>query len=72
PEEALKLAAADQKISLDDARRTLGWYDFTLKMTDKDVANLSADQDFMIEAGMLKSRIDIGKDLIAPIAFTVK
>lgn len=72
PDEALKLAAEDQKISLDDARRTLGWYDFTLKMTDKDVANLNADQDFMIEAGMLKTRIDIKKDLIAPIAFTLK
>lgn len=72
PEEALKLAADDQKISLADARRTLGWYDFTLKMTDADVANLNADQDFMIEAGMLKTRIDIKKDLIAPIAFTLK
>lgn len=72
PDEALKLAADDQKISLADARRTLGWYDFTLKMTDKDVVNLNADQDFMIEAGMLKSRIDIGKALIAPIAFTLK
>lgn len=72
PDEALKLAADDQKISLDDARRTLAWYDFALKMTDGDVANLNADQDFMIEAGMLKTRIDIKKDLIAPIAFTLK
>jgi sulfonate transport system substrate-binding protein len=72
PDEALKLAADDQKISLDDARRTLAWYDFTLKLTDKDIANLNADQDFMIEAGMLKNRIDIAKDLIAPIALTLQ
>jgi len=45
------------------------WYDFTLKMTDEDVANLAADQDFMVEAGMLKKKIDIKADLIAPIAF---
>ncbi len=69
PEEALALAAAEQKVSLDDARRMLGWYDFSPKATDRDVANLGADQDFMIDAGMLQKRIDIGKDLFAPIAF---
>jgi sulfonate transport system substrate-binding protein len=72
PDAALKLAADDQKIDLADARRMLGWYDFSLKMTDKDVANLNTDQDFMIEAGMIKARIDVAKDLIAPIAFTLK
>ncbi len=64
-QQALALAAAEQKISLDDARRMMGWYDFTLKPTDRDVANLATDQEFMIEPGMLKKRIDVGKDLIA-------
>jgi len=72
PEEALKLAAAEQKISLDDARRMMGWYDFSIRMTDQDVANLSADQDFMVEAGMLKKKIDIRKDMIDPSAFTIE
>ena len=72
PEEALKLAAAEQKISLEDARRMNAWYDFTLKMSDADVANLAADQDFMVEAGMMKKKIDIKADLVAPIAFTQK
>lgn len=72
PEESLKLAAADQKISIENARRMLGWYDFSLQMTAQDVANLDADQDFMLKAGMLKNRIDIGRDLIAPIAFTLQ
>ncbi len=69
PEEALKLAAEEQKISLEDARRMNAWYDFTLAMTDADVANLAADQDFMVEAGMLKKTIDVKAALIAPIAF---
>ncbi len=72
PEEALKLAAADQKIDLEDARKMMTYYDFALRTTDRDVANLGADQDFMIEAGMLRNRIDIRKDLIAPSAFTLE
>lgn len=72
PDEALRLAAEEQKISLDDARRMMGWYDFSPRMTDADVANLAADQTFMVEAGMLKKTIDIRKDLIALEAFEAK
>ncbi len=71
-EEALKLAADEQKISIEDAQRMMGWYDFSIRMTDQDVANLDADQDFMIEAGMLKKKIDIRKDLVASSAFTIE
>ena len=69
PEEALKIAAEDQKISVEDARKQLPWYDFTLAMTDADVKNLEADQSFMIEAGMLQKTIDMRRDLIDPMAF---
>lgn len=69
PNEALALAAAEQKIGLDDAHKMMTYYDFSLRFSDRDVANLAADQDFMVEAGMLKSKIDIGRDLIAPGAF---
>lgn len=72
PEEALKLAAAEQKISIEDARRMMGWYDFSIRMTDNDVANLSADQEFMVEAGMLKKKIDIRKDMIDASAFAIE
>jgi len=72
PEEALKLAAAEQKIDLEDARKMMTFYDFSLRTTDRDIANLAADQDFMIEAGMMKSRIDIKQDLIAPSAMTLE
>jgi sulfonate transport system substrate-binding protein len=69
PEEALKIAAEDQKISIEDARKQWPWYDFTLAMTDADVKNLEADQRFMVEAGMLSKTIAIRDDLIAPQAF---
>ncbi|MCK6449571.1 MAG: NrtA/SsuA/CpmA family ABC transporter substrate-binding protein [Alphaproteobacteria bacterium] len=67
--EALKLAAEEQKISLADAARMLAWYDFSPVMTDADIANLNADQDFMLESRMIERRIDIRKDLVHPMAF---
>ncbi|MGU3575407.1 ABC transporter substrate-binding protein [Brucellaceae bacterium C25G] len=71
PEEALKIAADEQKISIEDARKQMPLYDFTPVMTENDIANLSADQAFMVEAGMLPKDnvIDIKVDLIAPNAF---
>lgn len=66
PEEALEIAARDQKISLADARKQFPWYDFSPELTDADIANLAADQAFMVEAGMLAKTIDIRADLVAP------
>jgi sulfonate transport system substrate-binding protein len=68
-DEALRLAAEDQKITIDDAKRQIDWYDFSPTLTDKDVANLDADQSFMLENKMIQKRIDIRKDLIDPMAF---
>ena len=74
PEEALAIAAKEQKISIEDARAQLPLYDFTPAMTDADVANLTEDQAFMIEAGMLPKAkaIDLKATLIAPSAFTLR
>ena len=74
PDEALKIAADEQKISVEDAKAQLPLYDFTPTLTDTDITNLEADQAFMIDNGMLpKDRaIDIRKDLVAPVAFSVK
>ncbi len=74
PEEALEIAAREQKISIEDARAQIKLYDFTPAMTDDDVANLTADQSFMVEAGMLPKAkaIDIKTNLIAPSAFALK
>lgn len=74
PEEALAIAAKEQKISIEDARAQLPLYDFTPVMTEDDIANLTADQAFMVEAGMLPkaNAIDIKAALVAPSAFEVK
>lgn len=74
PEEALAIAAKEQKISVEDARAQMPLYDFMPVMTYDDIANLTADQDFMIGAEMLQKdkAIDIKADLVAPSAFEVK
>lgn len=73
-DQALEIAAEDQGVSVDEARKQFALYDFDPKMTDADVANLAADQDFMVEAGMLEAgnKIDIKADLIMPTAFDIK
>lgn len=73
-DEALQIAAEDQGLTIEEARKQFALYDFTPKMTDADVANLTADQEFMVEAGMLEAanKIDIKADLIAPLAFEIK
>lgn len=74
PQEALQLAAQEQKISLEDARQQLALYDFNPEISDADVKNLSDDQQFMVEVGMLEKerQIDIRKDLILPQAFHIR
>ena len=71
PEDALKIAADEQKISLEEAKKQMPLYDFSPLVTDSDVANLTNDQAFMIDAGMLQKEntIDIKADLLAPSAF---
>jgi sulfonate transport system substrate-binding protein len=69
PDAALAMAAAEQKISLDDARKMMAWYDFAPTMTDRDVANLEGDMAFMLENKLLTQRIDIRRDLVHKMAF---
>jgi len=70
----LQLAADDQGITLEQARKQFVLYDFMPTMSETDIANLAADQDFMISVGMLEAdrRIDIKSDLIQPSAFDIK
>lgn len=72
PEEALEIAANEQKISIEEAKKQMPLYDFTPVITEEDIANLETDQSFMVKAGMLQKEnvIDIKADLIAPSAFT--
>lgn len=71
PEETLAIAAKEQKISLDDAKKQFPMYDFNPLLTAEDIKNLEIDQDFMIDNGMLQpeKRINIEKDLISKSAY---
>ena len=72
PEEALEIAAKEQKMSLEDAQGMLPLYDFSPVLTDQDVKNMESSQDFMVKAGMMQQTIDIRRDLIDPAAFASK
>jgi len=73
PQEALEIAAKEQKITVEEAAKQMPLYDFTPGMTTDDIANLGADQTFMVETGMLPrdNAIDIQAELVAPSAFQI-
>lgn len=73
PQEALEIAAKEQKITVKEAAKQMPLYDFTPVMTADDIANLGADQTFMVETGMLPkdNAIDIKAELVAPSAFQI-
>ncbi len=68
PQQALALASAEQRISVEDGARMLPWYDFDMRLTGRDVENMEANQRFLIENGMLNRRVDIRRDLVHPNA----
>lgn len=71
PEETLKIAAEEQKISLEDAQKQFPLYDFNPSLTATDIENLNIDQEFMIENDMLQAekRLNIEEDLISKAAY---
>ena len=42
------------------------WYDFSTKITEKDIKDLEETQDFLLLMGMQKNKIDI-KSLLAEV-----
>jgi len=73
PQEALEIAAREQKITVEEAAKQMPLYDFSPVMTEDDIANLGADQTFMVETGMLPkdNALDIKAELVAPSAFQI-
>lgn len=67
PNRALEIAAAEQKISVEDARSVWPWYDFSPAISERDQGNLEACQQFLVRAGMLQKTIDIRRDLLASV-----
>ncbi|AKA72272.1 ABC transporter substrate-binding protein [Clostridium scatologenes] len=67
PEETYKLTSEETQISVDQVKEMYNWYDFSPKITDKDIKELEKTQDFLMENGMLKKKVDI-KSLIQDIS----
>lgn len=67
PEETYKLTSEETQISVDKVKEMYNWYDFNPKITDKDVKEIEKTQDFLIENGMLKKKVDV-KSLIQDVS----
>lgn len=58
-DEALAMAAAETKLSLDAVRGIYAQYDFSPTVTAADLADLEATQAFMLANGMIEQPVDI-------------
>jgi sulfonate transport system substrate-binding protein len=67
PEETYKLASEETQISVDKVKEMYNWYDFNPKITEKDIKEIEKTQDFLIENGMLKKKVDV-KSLIQDVS----
>lgn len=66
-EAALAIGAKEQDISIEDARTLYSWSNFYDVLGEQDVKGLEADQEFLIENGLMKTRVDV-RSLILPSA----
>lgn len=71
-DEAVLIAAKEQKISLDEANDQMKIYNFDPELKEKDIINMNEEQLFMIKNNMLKQSniIDIKNDLVSKKALT--
>ncbi|MCB2356437.1 ABC transporter substrate-binding protein [Clostridium estertheticum] len=62
-DETYKITAGETKLTLNQVKSMYSLYDFNLKITQKDISELTKTQDFLKKNGMLTKTIDI-KSLI--------
>ena len=65
-EKAYGFTAQETGLTIDEVKAMAPWYDFTTKITDADIKDLEATQDFLLKMGMQKNKIKI-KDIIAEV-----
>lgn len=58
-EQALKIGAAEHKISLDEARLLASWYRYYSTMEKADVQAMKNDQEFLVSEKMMSRPIDV-------------
>lgn len=66
-DEALKIGAKEQGVTLEDAAKLYDWSGFYDTLTTDDIKGLEADQKFLIENGMMEKAVDV-EALILPSA----
>jgi sulfonate transport system substrate-binding protein len=64
--ESIRIVAEEMQITETDVKKMLPWYDFSSKITARDLADLAATQKFLKENDMLTDTIDI-KDMIGVV-----
>ncbi|MDO5531111.1 ABC transporter substrate-binding protein [Sutterella sp.] len=65
--EALAMGAKEQGISIENAEKLFNWSGFYDTLTEADVKGLEADQQFLLENGMMEKKIDV-RSLLLPSA----
>ena len=65
-EKAFGFTAKETGLTLDEVKIMAPWYDFSTKITEKDIKDLEETQDFLLLMGMQKNKIDI-KSLLAEV-----
>ena len=65
-EKAFDFTAKETGLTLEEVKLMAPWYDFSTRITEKDIKDLEATQDFLLLMGMQKNKIDI-KSLLAEV-----
>lgn len=66
-DEALKIGAKEQGVTLEDAAKLYDWSGFYDTLTADDIKGLEADQKFLIDNGMMEKAVDV-EGLLLPSA----
>lgn len=61
---AYEFTAKETGLTVDQVKIMAPWYDFTTKVTELDVKDLEATQDFLLKMNMQKNKIDVKSMLV--------
>ncbi len=64
---ALMLGAKEHGITIEDAQKLASWSNYYNTLTEADIKGLKIDQDFLVENGLMRNRINV-KDIVLPMA----
>ncbi len=59
PDKAAEMTQKETRLPMDGVRMMMPWYDFDSKIRKSDIAELAKTQEFMIENGLQRNKIDV-------------